>query len=190
MSLPTPQEGVMQEIGGIQIFEDKNMRDGTYIALDKDGLPIKGKDIRLTPISKIVVKSIESFKIAIENNGGKLMTPNQEPVERDWDDCTREKEWWEEPLEKYAEERGESELHEEHCEVNSEWQDDCTCGMFGLKDLFYTTLSHQIALSRAEVLEEVRKGVEVKIGQCKQPITQSCEYCSALHDIKTIIGEL
>lgn len=59
-------------MGGIQVFEDKNMRDGTYIALDKDNLPIKGGNIKKTPISKIVVKSIESFKIAIENNGGSL----------------------------------------------------------------------------------------------------------------------
>jgi hypothetical protein len=55
---------------------------------------------------------------------------------------------------------------------------------------FDNFISHQKALSRAEVLEEVRGKIEVKIGQCKQPITQSCEYCSALHDIKTIIGEL
>lgn len=62
-------EGAMQEIGGIQIFEDKNMEEGRYLALDKNGLPIKSAEIGKTPIAKIVVKNIETFKLSMKYNG-------------------------------------------------------------------------------------------------------------------------
>lgn len=60
--------GLLGQIIGIPIIEDKNVREGTYICLDKKGLPIKYKDIGKTPISKVIVHDFETFKIAMKYN--------------------------------------------------------------------------------------------------------------------------
>jgi len=64
-------KGLIQEISGIPVFEDKLTPEGTYICLDKNNLPIKinsTNEIGKVEISKIIVHDIETFKMAIKNN--------------------------------------------------------------------------------------------------------------------------
>lgn len=65
-------EGQIGNIIGIPVFEDKEVREGTYVCLDKHGLPIKLKDLKNAEVIKILVHDFETFKIAIKNNGGRL----------------------------------------------------------------------------------------------------------------------
>lgn len=62
-------KGAIGEINGVPIFEDKLLvREGTYICLDREGLPIKQKDLDKKIVDKIVVHDFKSFKIAMKNN--------------------------------------------------------------------------------------------------------------------------
>lgn len=60
--------GSLGELYGIPIFESKSVLEGTYICLDKDGLPIKTKDLKDKEIARVVVRNIKTFEIAIKNN--------------------------------------------------------------------------------------------------------------------------
>ncbi len=60
--------GGIGDITGIPIFEDKDVREGTYICLDKNNFIIRQEDFGKIEIAKIVVNDIETFKIAIKNN--------------------------------------------------------------------------------------------------------------------------
>ena len=46
--------------------------------------------------------------------------------------------------------------------------------------------SHSLAEARREWVEEIKK----KISQCKQAPGMSCEYCSALYDVLSILNPL
>lgn len=67
-------EGAIGQITGIPVFENKNMPEGTYQCLDKDGLPIPHKDTGKVAISKIIVHDFVTFKIAMEHNQEKPTT--------------------------------------------------------------------------------------------------------------------
>jgi len=56
--------GSIGELYGIPILESKLVPEGTYMCLDKNGLPTKVKKL----IEKIVVHDLQTFKIAIINN--------------------------------------------------------------------------------------------------------------------------
>lgn len=64
--------GSLGKIIGIPIFEDKTILEGTYQCLDQNNLPIPVKDLETATISKILVPNIETFKIAMKNNGVEL----------------------------------------------------------------------------------------------------------------------
>ena len=61
-------KGLVGNISGIPVFEDKFIREGTYVCLDKNNLPIKIKNFNKTKIKKILVKNIKTFKMVIKNN--------------------------------------------------------------------------------------------------------------------------
>lgn len=56
-----PMEGSLGDITGIPVFEDKFVREGTYICLDKDGIPISPKDFGKTKIEKFLVRDIKTL---------------------------------------------------------------------------------------------------------------------------------
>lgn len=71
MTKPQPEttiRGIMGDLTGIPVFEDKFLREGTYVCLDKDGLPIKQKDLDKTPVAKILVHDFETFKMSMKYN--------------------------------------------------------------------------------------------------------------------------
>lgn len=43
--------------------------------------------------------------------------------------------------------------------------------------------------SPTETVSDLEHKILVKIGQCKQPVGYSCEYCSALHDVLAILRQ-
>ena len=61
-------KGELGNISGVPVFEDKNIPEGTYVCLDKDGIPIKRKDFKTKTMTKIVVHNFETFKMAMKNN--------------------------------------------------------------------------------------------------------------------------
>lgn len=63
--------GSLGNLVGIPIYEDKNIREGTFICLDKNGTPIPLKDIKTKVLSKIIVHDIEKFKISMKLNNDK-----------------------------------------------------------------------------------------------------------------------
>ena len=65
-------EGILGSVVGIPVIEDEFVKEGTYICIDKEGLPIKKEDYGKNPISKILVHDFETFKMSINHNGGKL----------------------------------------------------------------------------------------------------------------------
>lgn len=40
-----------------------------------------------------------------------------------------------------------------------------------------------------EIVSDLERKILTKIGQCKQPVGYSCEYCSALHDVLAILKQ-
>lgn len=53
---------------GLPVFEDKKLTEGTFVFLDKDGLPIKSSDAGKIPPSSLVVQNFETFMIAMNHN--------------------------------------------------------------------------------------------------------------------------
>lgn len=43
--------------------------------------------------------------------------------------------------------------------------------------------------SPTETVSDLEHKILAKIGQCKQPIGYSCEYCSALHDVLSMLKQ-
>lgn len=61
-------KGILDQIVGIPLFEEKSLPVGTYVCMDEHGLPIQAKDLGKKQVVKIIVQNIETFKIAIKNN--------------------------------------------------------------------------------------------------------------------------
>lgn len=49
--------------------------------------------------------------------------------------------------------------------------------------------THTPTHSPTETVSDLERKILTKIGQCKQPVGYSCEYCSALHDVLAILKQ-